>query len=131
SDVCSSDLVGLVSQHKAVGGLHLGDVVGTQRQRDGDLAGGAVVGNAQEIVGGGRAGRAEFDFIHLTIFAGGHGRNQVAIGVPECALAVAGGNVAVSADFVGGSGQIGLFVDELAVLVAGQDVADLADGQPP
>ena len=67
------DGVGLVGQHKAVGSLYLGDVVGPQRQGDRDFAGGAVVGNSQEVVGGRRAGRAEFDLVYLTFFAGSHG----------------------------------------------------------
>ena len=123
--------VGLVRMYKAIRGLHLGDVVGAQRQGDRDLAGGAVVADGQEIVGGLGAGGAELDFVHLALFAGGHGGDQVAVGIPQRALAVAGGNVAVGADLVDRPGQVGLLILELAVLVTGQHIADLADGQLP
>ena len=68
-----SHRIGLVGQHKAIRGLHLGDVVGTKRQGDRHLAGGAVVGNSQEVIGGLGAGGAEFDLVYLTFFAGSHG----------------------------------------------------------
>src|SRR5699024_431520 len=109
--------------------LHLGDVVGAKRQRDRDFAGGAVVGNGQEIVGGRRAGGAERNFIYLAGRTRGHSGNQVAVRIPERALAVAGGDVAVGADFVNRSGQIGLLINKLAVLVPDQDVADFTNGE--
>ena len=121
----------MVSQHKAIRGLHLGDVVGAQRQGDRDLAGGAVVADGQEIVGGLGSGGAELDFVHLALFAGGHGGDQVAIGIPQRALAVASGNIAVGADLVDSPCQVGLLILELAVLETNQHVADLADGQLP
>ena len=87
--------------------------------------------DGQEIVGGLGSGGAELDFVHLALFAGGHGGDQVAIGIPQRALAVASGNIAVGADLVDSPCQVGLLILELAVLETNQHVADLADGQLP
>ena len=117
----------MVGVYKAVGSLHLGNRIGTQWQRNGDLTLGAIVGHFQEIMGGRCPRGAEPDFVHLPIFGSGDGSNEVAVCVPECALIVRRGNIALRVDLIGGIGKIVGFVHELSVLIPGQHVADFAD----
>ena len=117
----------MVGVNKAVGGLHLGNRIGTQRQRDGDFALGAIVGHFQKIVGCSGSRGAEPDFVHLSIFGSGNGGDKVAVCVPERTLIVRRGNVALRVDLIGGIGKIVGLVHELSVLIPGQHVADFAD----
>ena len=119
--------VSVVGVDKTVRGLHLGNRVGTQRQRDSDFAFRAIVGYFQEIIGGSCPRGAELNPVHLPIFGSGNGGNKVAVCVPECALIVRRGNIALRVDLIGGIGKIVGFVHELSVLIPGQHVADFAD----
>ena len=117
----------MVGVNKAVGGLHLGNRIGTQRQRDGDFALGAIVGHFQKIVGCSGSRGAEPDFVHLSIFGSGNGGDKVAVCVPERTLIVRRGNVALRVNLIGGIGKVIRLVHELPVLIPGQHVADFAD----
>ena len=97
--------VGVVGVDKAVRGLHFGNCIGTQRQRDGDFALRAIVGHFQEIIGGRCPCGTEPDFVHLPVFGSGNGGDKVAVCVPECALIVRRGNVALRVDLIGGIGS--------------------------
>ena len=119
--------VALLGQHKAIRGLHFGNGVFAQGQRDRDLAFGAVMAGRQEIVGCLGSGGAEFHLIHLTIFAGCDSCHKVAVLVPVGALMVQRGNIAVRVDLVHRACKGILGVDELTVLVVCQDIAQLAN----
>ena len=123
--------VSVVGVDKTVRGLHLGNRVGTQRQRDSDFAFRAIVGYFQEIIGGSCPRGAEPDFVHLSIFGSGNGGNKVAVCVPECALIVRRGNIALRVDLIGGIGKVIGLVHELSVLVPGQHVTNFADFDLP
>ena len=119
--------VGVVGVYKAVGSLHLGDRVSTQRQRDGNFALRAIVGYFQEIIGSSCSRGAELNFVHLSVFGSGSGGDKVAVCVPEGALIVRRGNVALRVNLIGGIGKVIRLVHELPVLIPGQHVADFAD----
>ena len=119
--------VGVVGVDIAVRSLHFGNCVGTQRQRDGDFALRAIVGHFQEIIGGSCPRGAELNPVHLPIFGSGNGGNKVAICVPECALIIWCGNVALRMDFIGGIGKVIRLVHELPVLIPRQHIANFAD----
>ena len=123
--------VGVVGMDKPVGSLYLGNRVGTQRQRDGNFALGAIVGHFQKIVGCSGSCGAEPDFVHLSIFGSGNGGDKVAVCVPERTLIVRRGNVVLCADLIGGIGKIVRLVHELPVFIPGQHVADFADFDLP
>ena len=109
----------MVGVDKSVGSLHLGNRIGTQRQRDGDFAFRAIVGHFQEIIGGSCSRGAEPDFVHLSIFGSSNGGNKVTVCIPERALIVRCGNVALRVDLIGGIGKVIRLVYELPVLVPG------------
>ena len=121
----------MVGVDKTVRGLHLGNRVGTQRQRDSDFAFRAIVGYFQEIIGGECPRGAESDFVHLPIFGCGNSGDKVAVCIPERALIVRRGNIALRVDLIGGIGKVIRLVHELPVLVPGQHVADFADFDLP
>ena len=121
--------VALLGQHKTIRRLNLGNGVLTQRQGHDDFAFGAIMGNFQEIIGGLRAGGAEFYFIHLTLRASSNGGNEVTVFVPVGALAVRCGNVGCSVNFVHRACEVVLRVDELSILVVGQHIAQLTNGK--
>ena len=123
--------VSVVGVDKTVRGLHLGNRVGTQRQRDSDFAFRAIVGYFQEIIGGECPRGAESDFVHLPVFGSGNGSDKVAICVPECALIVRRGNIALRVDLIGGIGKVIGLVHELSVFVPGQHVTNFADFDLP
>ena len=123
--------VSVVGVDKTVRGLHLGNRVGTQRQRDSDFAFRAIVGYFQEIIGGECPRGAESDFVHLPVFGSGNGSDKVAICVAECALIVRRGNIALRVDLIGGIGKVIGLVHELSVFVPGQHVTNFADFDLP
>ena len=112
---------------KAVGRLHLGNRIGTQRQSNGDFTLSAIVGHFQEIIGGRCPCGAEPNFVHLSIFGGGNSSDKVAVCIPERALIIWCGNVALRMDFIGGIGKVIRLVHELPVLIPRQHVANFED----
>ena len=121
----------VVGMDKSVGSLYLGNRVGTQRQRDGNFALDTIVGYFQEIISSRCSRGAEPDFVHLPVFGSGNGSDKVAICVPECALIVRRGNIALRVDLIGGIGKVIGLVHELSVLVPGQHVTNFADFDLP
>ncbi len=124
-------------------------MVAAQRQSHADLADGAVVDDTQKIIGRRRARRGKDGSVGSAV-ACGYDCHNIALGVPECAVAVVVKLAILRVDVLGcrdgvlGTCQRAGFIHEVAAfclaghprvnaarlrLPAGQHLAGLADGQ--
>ena len=160
NSVCSNDFLRLVVPRKgdikggvraciAIRRLGFRNVIAAQRQGHADLTDGSIVDDAQEIIGSRRARRGKHGGVGSAVACGYH-CHHIALGVPECAVAVVIQLAILRVDVLGcrdgvlGTGQRAGFVGEVAAfrfarhprvnavrlrLPAGQHLAGLADGQ--
>ena len=158
--VCYNNFLHLVVPHKgdikggvraciAIRRLGFRNVIAAQRQGYADLTDGAIVDDAQEIIGRRRARRGKHGSIGGAIACGYH-CHHIALGVPEGAVAVVVKLTILRVDVLGcrdgilGTCQRSGFVGEIAILrfaghprvnaarlrlPAGHHLAGLSDGQ--
>ena len=146
---CKGDIIAVRSAHIAIRRFGFCDVIAAQRQSHADLADGAVVDDTQKIIGRRRARRGKDGSVGSAV-ACGYDCHNIALGVPECAvavvvkLAILRVDVLCCRDGVLGTGQRAGFIGEIAAfrfaghprvnavrlrLPAGQHLAGLTDGQ--